>query len=64
MPAVTFMHSTVHSSQNCGVRQATRGRHLVRGHQFPGMLGRHPPGGLQPAAGTRTLTTPIIMNMK
>ena len=32
MPAVTFMHSTTHSSQNCGVRIARFAVTLLRRH--------------------------------
>ncbi len=65
MPAVTFMHSTTHSSQNCGVRQATSTATFARGHQLFRLRARAiQPAGFQSAAGTRTVYTPIIMNMK
>ena len=55
MPAVTFMHSTTHSSQNCGVRQATIDRHLRSGHELRGCrrAASSPPVSSR-RAGTRT----------
>ena len=64
MPAVTFMHSTIHSSQNCGVRQATSTATCAWVTNAGGFGGGVHPSGFQPSAGTRTEYTPIIMNMK
>ena len=64
MPAVTFMHSTTHSSQNCGVRQATSTATCAWVTNGAGFTGRVHPSGCQPSAGTLTKYTPIIMYMK
>src|ERR1700748_3779034 len=64
MPADTFMQSTTHSSQNCGVRQATSTATLAEVTSALGVAEAIQPAGFQSAAGTRTLNTPIIMNMK
>ena len=54
MPAVTFMHSTTHSSQNCGVRQAASTATLAVVTSCFGCAGAVQPAGFQSAAGTRT----------
>ena len=54
MPAVTFRHSTPHSSQNCFVVQATFDRHRrgVR-RAVATSAGGVQPAGVQPGAGRR-----------
>jgi len=64
MPAVTFMQSTPHSSQNCGVFHATSTDTFAVVMSFFGCAGATQPAGFQSSAGTRTVTTPTIMNMK
>ena len=64
MPAVTFMHRTPHSSQNCGVRHATSTDTLALVTRRCGVADGVHPAGFQPSSGTRTLNTPIIMYMK
>ena len=65
MPAVTFRHSTIHSSQNCGVANRA-----VRGHVAPSSpcaratAPASSPPAANPARGTRTVNTPNIMNAK
>ena len=56
MPAVTFMHSTIHKSQNCGVVMARSAVTLpvvtiARGG------GAVQPAGRQPGRGMRTVNT-------
>ncbi len=51
MPAVTFMHSTTHSSQNCGVRQATSTDTLAEVTSFLGCAGGTPAGRLPVGGG-------------
>ena len=53
MPAVTFMHNTIHSSQNCGVRHATSTATLAVVTNCFGCAGAVQPAGFQSAAGTR-----------
>src|SRR5215475_1479590 len=64
MPADTFMHKTTHNSQNCGVRQATFTATLALVTKGLGAEEGFQPAGFQSGAGTRTVYTPIIMNMK
>src|ERR1700730_11951055 len=64
MPAVTFMHNTPHSNQNCGVRQASSTDTLALVTRGFGAAAGAQPAGFQPSAGTRTVKTPIIMYMK
>ncbi len=63
MPAVTFMHRTIHRSQNCGVVMARSAVTLpvvtiARGG------GGIQPAGRQPGRGIRTVKTPNIMKQK
>ena len=64
MPAVTLSRSTVHRSQNCGVRIAWStctsppAATVRRGTLTPA------PVGVQPGAGSRTVKTPNSMNAK
>src|SRR5580698_74952 len=60
MPAVTFIQSTPHNSQNCGVRQATSNSTLAAVTSFFACAEGTQPAGFQPSAGTRTVNTPII----
>ena len=66
MPAVTLQNSTIHSSQNCGVRIAFAADTLaVVTSGFAATLDGVEPG--RPPvrrAGTRTLATPNIMTTK
>ena len=64
IPAVTFMQSTTHSSQNCGVRHATSTDTLACVTSARGCAEGTQPAGFQSSAGTRTVIAPIIMNMK
>ncbi len=64
MPAVTFMHSTIHKSQNCGVVIARSAVTLpvVTIARVDG--GAVQPAGRQPGRGMRTVNTPNIMKQK
>ena len=65
MPAVTLQNSTVQSSQNCGVRMALLAETLVVVTSFWLLrVEGSKPYGFQPAAGTRTVTTPYIITTK
>ncbi len=55
MPAVTFMHSTSHSSQNCGVRRAERAE------TWTPSSGAGRPSARSLGRGTRTSSTPSSM---
>ncbi len=63
MPAVTFMQSTIHSSQNCGVVMARSTVTFPVVTRARGGGGVHP-SGRQPWRGTRTVNTPNIMKQK
>jgi len=65
MPAVTLQNSTVHNSQNCGVRIAFAADTfaVVIIGAFLTVL-RSKPSGSQPLAGTRTLVAPKIISRK
>src|SRR4051812_39229850 len=63
MPAVTFMHSTTHSSQNCTVPTAWRAFRFtldtdVAARDTGALV------GCQSGRGTRTVKIPNIMNAK
>src|SRR5262245_49787437 len=65
MPAVTFMHSTTHRSETCGVRMARSANTLpvvimARGRSVAGVH----PRGRQSGRGIRTVNTPNIMKQK
>jgi hypothetical protein len=65
MPAVTLQKSTVHSSQNWGVRIALAAVTLpvvtsLRSGTFSGLQ----PSGCQPSAGTFTVNAPSIITTK
>src|SRR6266498_2161742 len=64
-PALTLQASTVHSSQNCGVRTALRvdTSAVVTSRLAATRTGSNP-CGRQPRGGTRTLATPNIMIRK
>jgi hypothetical protein len=64
MPAVTFMHSTPHSSQNCGVRHAVSTSTCADVTSFFGCVGAVQPAGFQSAGGMRTTRAPIMMNRR
>src|ERR1700679_645564 len=53
MSAVTFMQSTTHNSQNCGVRHAMSTATLAVVTNCLGCAGAVQPAGFQSAAGTR-----------
>src|SRR3954471_18609412 len=63
MPAVTFMHSTTHRHQNCGVRTALFAETfaVVTSGLAAASSALHP-AGRQPGGGTRTSSTPSVMN--
>ena len=64
MPAVTFKQRTAHSSQNCGVFQASSTATSARVISAD-LRGGTKPSGSQPGAGTRTVTAPqalFLMN--
>ena len=64
MPAVTFVHRTIQSSQNCGVFQACATATLcVLIRALCEALGTHP-AGFQSGRGTRIVNVPYIMKMK
>ena len=63
MPAVTFMKSTTHSSQNCVVRIACDALNVAP-HDPARRSAGVQPAGCQPSRGTRTVSTPNIMNAK
>ena len=55
MPADTFMHSTIHSSQNCGMPQTfftCTCRCVIIALRF-GSAGGDQPAGFHPVGGTR-----------
>ena len=65
IPAVTFMHSTIQSSQNWGVRTASvaatsLGLDVLR---LPAWF-VPTPAGAHPVAGNRTVNTPNIMKIR
>jgi len=53
MPALTFMHRTIHRSQNCGVRQASPTSTLWRVIMALPCVGGVQPTGCQSGGGTR-----------
>src|ERR1700744_596228 len=64
MPAVTFAHRMIHSSQNCGVREAVFTSTLFAEINTDVVaLGTHP-SGFHPTRGTRIVKTPNIMKTK
>src|SRR3954449_1466149 len=65
MPAVTLQNSTIHSSQNCGVRIALGAETLaVVTSDLDRTWAGSQPSGRQPSAGTRTVKAPNIMNAR
>src|SRR4051794_37438407 len=63
MPAVTLKHSTIHRHQKLGVRIALRAETWLVLISAPVLLSAgDQPAGRQPSAGTRTSSTPSIMN--
>ena len=61
MPALTFMQSTTHSIQNCGVFHATSTATLALVTKgFTCSFGSHP-AGCHPSGGTRTMSAPDSM---
>src|ERR1700733_1389543 len=64
IPAVMFMHSTPHSSQNCGVFHATSTETFAALIILLAVALGTQPAGFQSGDGTRMLNTPIIMKMK
>ena len=64
MPAVTLQNSTVHSSQNCGVRTALFADTLAVVTSAEGTRDGSKPAGAQPSAGTRTVNAPNIINAR
>src|SRR4051794_17830723 len=62
MPAVTFRQSTIHRSQNCGVRRALLAETLaVVISGFSTTIFGSQPAGFHPGGGTRTTSTPNVM---
>jgi hypothetical protein len=64
MPAVTFMHNTIQSSQNCGVAKAALTSRCWSVTMAFGLTGATQPSGFHPSCGTRTVKTPNIIPTK
>ena len=58
MPALTFMHRTIHSSQNWGVFQAVSTETALPGPALDPVAAGCQPSGFQSAEGTRTSQAP------
>ena len=64
IPAVTFMHSTIHSSQNCGLPNAAFTSTSWVVIMAPAWVIEVHPDGFQPSRGTRIVNTPNIIKRK
>jgi hypothetical protein len=64
IPAVTFVHSTSQSSQNCGVLHAVSTATCADVTSFRGLAAGTNPAGVQPARGTRTMAAPKFIIAK
>src|SRR5690554_1113650 len=61
MPAVTFVNSTIHSRENCGVRIARVAVTSPLAWVEIALADGVQPAGFQPGAGTRTTIAPRVM---